>query len=680
MLERSTPVHRLRGGAVVLLCIATAAICAGVSPALAAWAEGAWPFRRAVDVEWVPDKMTGDELAVADILTLGGHVASGENIRVMSEEGKYVPARVLMIGPGDRMRVLFAPARGVRRHYIYFGHPKAPPPPRGLDDVPIRCGLLMEMRKLEGPLASNFKQIEAAFDRSKRIIGRTMVSRLYLGFNPFNEEVEVVSRFAGTLRCPMDGQYGIAGSASDHAAVYIDGKPVLWIPDNPADIRFNTTVELKRGNHEIVVYHINRVGEQRLTVAWKLPDADRFELIPSRAFGVLPRVTVGALEEKDRLLTADMKIDYIGECFYADHYSHRYRFTAQGAAGSSRGLVPKYEWDFGDGQTAQGQTVEHVFLTDGEYPVKLTARAGLQSDSKTQRLFVSRQYEVIDNPPADVPSAQGKIVAGYDLDKLPLKAAPWACILLERAKEMAALEKIAMRLAGLPGGVELAVWRNTLESAGQALVSDGRIDSAARVWEAVGPQSPLQPFAAKQYAKVMLWRMGNPARTVQLLEPYAAKYPQDTNLQRMYAQALVLNQKVAEGAKILKSMRGEGLPDRKAAIAGALARTIEYYIGEGDVQSGEQQWDRWQQQYPDDFLEGYSVLLRVRLMEIAKVPEAAARIAEAFALAMPRSSYAPRLLDTASRLLAKTDPVKSRALREMLKQKYPEDPLSQEGR
>jgi hypothetical protein len=70
-------------------------------------------------------------------------------------------------------------------------------------------------------------------------------------------------------------------------------------------------------------------------------------------------------------------------------------------------------------------------------------------------------------------------------------------------------------------------------------------------------------------------------------------------------------------------------------------------------------------------------VLRTKLMELRNRPEAAAKVAEAFATAVPMSPYAPQLLDRASKLLATDDPTKSLALRQLLKQKYPEDPLSQ---
>ena len=80
---------------------------------------------------------------------------------------------------------------------------------------------------------------------------------------------------------------------------------------------------------------------------------------------------------------------------------------------------------------------------------------------------------------------------------------------------------------------------------------------------------------------------------------------------------------------------------------------------------------------PADFLEGYSLLLRVRLMELRKLDLAAAKVAEAFANAVPKSSYSPKLLDKASRLLKTSERIKSVALHELLKKRYPEDPLSQ---
>src|SRR5256885_160476 len=78
------------------------------SLAHAAWPDPPGPFRRSIDVEWAAERGTGEQLATAEIYTGGHHQPSGENIRVATEEGKFLPSRVLMIGPGDKLRILFA--------------------------------------------------------------------------------------------------------------------------------------------------------------------------------------------------------------------------------------------------------------------------------------------------------------------------------------------------------------------------------------------------------------------------------------------------------------------------------------------------------------------------------------------------------------------------------------------
>src|SRR5438445_6280473 len=148
------------------------------SPALGNWADNTWPFRRALDVDWPANHAPQEDLATAEFFTAGHHQPSGENIRVATEEGKYVPSHVLMIGPGDRMRIVFAPIPGVHRYYVYFGHPNPSPPQRGTEDVVYHCGVLLNMHKLNGGLANDFKDIEPLWQRSTQPIGQMLLTHL----------------------------------------------------------------------------------------------------------------------------------------------------------------------------------------------------------------------------------------------------------------------------------------------------------------------------------------------------------------------------------------------------------------------------------------------------------------------------------------------------------------------
>ena len=61
-------------------------------------------------------------------------------------------------------------------------------------------------------------------------------------------------------------------------------------------------------------------------------------------------------------------------------------------------------------------------------------------------------------------------------------------------------------------------------------------------------------------------------------------------------------------------------------------------------------------------------------MALRKREQAAAKLGEAFAIAQPQSPYAPQMLDSASKLLASTDPPKSQQLRELFEAKIPRRP------
>jgi hypothetical protein len=274
---------------------------------------------------------------------------------------------------------------------------------------------------------------------------------------------------------------------------------------------------------------------------------------------------------------------------------------------------------------------------------------------------------------------------------MPLDWLPRATLLHERAARIEPMLAVAAQMAALPKHPDAAQALAALQSASSASIghvqrnkkqvaigTPGKVDptEALKLWEAVPATSDLQPQAARDYAYLLLWNSGDSAKAVQVLQPYQGG--RDSTIDRLYADALILNQKPAEGRKILESfpINQQELVMR-AARSGALARTIEYYIETKDWETGEEQWDRWQQQFPADFLEGYSIVLKTKLMELKGATQGAAAVAEAFAKAVPGSSYSPQLLFKAAKLLEPTDAAKSAALIKLLKDRYPEDPLAQ---
>jgi len=109
-------------------------------------------------------------------------------------------------------------------------------------------------------------------------------------------------------------------------------------------------------------------------------------------------------------ITANNYTDLDIEMMYFNNGKPRADFTVTGLpAGAGQqisfdasnstdpdGSIVSYAWDFGDGETGAGQTVNHTFASDATYNVKLTVT---DNDSKTGS--ITKQIEIATNPASD---------------------------------------------------------------------------------------------------------------------------------------------------------------------------------------------------------------------------------------------------------------------------------------
>lgn len=619
-------------------------------------------------MKWDIERATGEDVAWADVMTAGHADEKGADVRIATDGGKLVPSKILFAGPGDNVRVAFAMPKGETKFYAYWGNPKHDD--KQPDAFKARAGLLMESKTFAGGNVGGFDAIEAAWKNGGERIGAKYLSSGMLGYNPFGEQQQVVSRLTGAVFAPVDGEYVFASSVDDVGALYVDNKPLVFARIGPGDARFSGKIKLTRGRHDLLFYHVDYGGDTRFTIAWRPPTANGFTLIDRAELTPAFGATEGPLEQQKKTLVADFAVQSISETWVHENYAQRYKFTGQTPKGVTGA---KFEWDFGDGQTASGESVEHVYVTTGVYPVRVTAKIGGNNDAQTSKLAVHRNYDGFRGnpltPPNDEPSLFANIVAGYDVNKMPLNWLPHAARLLVAGGKADAANAVARRIATekQPGNVNAAL--DVLRD----LPGDPTVK--IKLWESVPADSALQPAASRELAGHLLWSAGDFARAVEVLKPFEEK---GDALDRVrYGQSLVLAGKAEQGEKILDAIEVKDDPARRVAVSGAMARTIEAYLEDKDWQSGDDAWDDWMTRFPADFVNGYAAWLKVRLIETRGNPSSAAKLAEAFSSAVPTSSYAPRLLDKAAKLLEKSDATKSVALRQRLKEKYPEDPLSQ---
>lgn len=649
--------------------LALVAVLCLVGHCFGAWHDPDSKYRRELMVEWSADKITAEHLVSARFLLNGKQLPDAADLQVTTLQGKPVPYRVLGVGPGDMVEVVFNAVAGTRQYYAYFGSKTPRKSPEGTLN---NGGLIYELKTGTGANASDAKEAKTIFDKAGKVIGARTLSRLHMGNNLFGAGGSTATRVAGHIFAPIDGTYVFALTADDRAALWIDGQPLVFSRNLVGDARFQERLKLTRGWHEFTVYQLDFGGDYRLSAYWKRPDMESFDVIANEFFGTLIQASPQALETQGQTLTADFTATYQGEAFYADRYSHRYRFELASVNKNDR---TQAKWSFGDGQTGTGRQIEHVFLNHGVQEITLQVTLGATSDTQVFHMLIDRDFDRMDNPPTDELGLHAKLVATYDLKALKPDTLAQAIMMFLRTKQTDQAFAAGKELARAKEHQNWPLSIQAIKELREAALEMGQPNRILEVYSAVAADSQLQPRIAIEYAQLLLYGQGDFATAERVISPYAEKEP---SAKRLLAQSLVLTGQLEKARKLFAEMPVTASQQKSQALSGAMARTTDYHIREKQVEAAEESWEKWMSTFPGDFLDGNAALLRVQIITAEKHPLVAAKVAEAYANANPQSTYAPTLLFEAAKLLESSDAAKAQELRSVLRQRYPEDPLSQE--
>ena len=162
----------------------------------------------------------------------------------------------------------------------------------------------------------------------------------------------------------------------------------------------------------------------------------------------------------------------------------RVRFTAGKTPPLPDGT--KYQWDFGDGQTATGPEVEHVYLTLGLSHVTLTAQGPAGTQTARWPLSIFEIEHVVDQFKEGRPQDYAKLAKGYDRSKLSADALQELQHLLAEGDEPAeAVEVGKTFLQRFPNAEPLAQGRVRRLMADCAVrMGKGNLDEAIANYEA----------------------------------------------------------------------------------------------------------------------------------------------------------------------------------------------------
>ena len=676
-----------------LLAIFAAGAATAAEPAAQSWWDERWAARRSFECTGTRSELPGDEVGVVEFFTAGQAAADGRDLRVLpGGSSKPLPVKVLAAGPGDFLRVAFPLVKEVTGYRVYYGNPAA----RAGESFEPRRGLLLEVRPYRGGSPDDLRGMQEIIRKAGPMAGSDFVDRIFFGYNPFGAQSSYVSVYTGWLKCPADGEYVFATSSDDASFLLLDGKLVVQWPGwhgAVPDIRHKQKTALAAGLHKLEYLHVNGDGDGMAVAAWQPPGQDRVAVIPAEAFARVSRGRQTAYELRGQPVPVDFAVRPAGEAYLdSETYLVRAAFTA--LVGPDGGMgADRCAWEFGDGQTGAGGSVEHVYALPGVYQVKLTARVAGVNLECANAVRIERDFDRAIAGRSEAPAEYLAALAKYDLGKLsPAGLAALARFYREVERPEGELAVARAILARPAGEFPDAQYFDQLLLAVRALREDrqgaaGRAE-ALRLLDAaeerfkgakrdnfraqvIRERGDIYYFYANdlekaynEYDKVVSRFRGledNIVRVTKIrLGDIHRERGERAEAERRYreAEALKLNRQK---------------PQVEDARRGALAHVAESYLRTRELEDCERALNIWEWEYPLEKLLGYSTLVRCQLELLRKKPEEVIKQAEVLLKVNPRTDFAGQILlveSQAQRAAGRPDKA-TEALKRII-EKYPE--------
>ena len=382
----------------------------------ATWHLPGWRARAVVEVT-----AAGADPAGVKIVCQGRAQPDGRDYRVLDAQGRPVPFRVMWHEATRYSLIMFrAAATTGTVYFLYFDNPQAPTLPA---DFEPQCGLLYETR--ERPAGDNpqtFAEMQQLIAGSRAQHGARWQRHISNGYNPFGSSDNFISSYRGWLRVPQAGRYWFCTASNEASFSFLNGKELIHWPGRHTEERGihgekNVSVELTAGLHYIEYYHEEVTLTQMAFLGWRSTATGNF--VPVDFTAPRPATVTRYESPPGELLTFEPQL--VDSIWPADGRAAQYtrvRFRSNVAG----------PWDFGDGQTATGDTVEHVYLQTGSYQVSCGPARWPLEVYELQHVTAETQAGSLET--------YRQIAKGYDRTKLtPAALAEWEALLTDAPRK-----------------------------------------------------------------------------------------------------------------------------------------------------------------------------------------------------------------------------------------------------
>jgi tetratricopeptide (TPR) repeat protein len=630
------------------------------------WHLPGWRARAVVEIVR-PTTEAGVDVAGVRILCQGKARADGGDYRVLDAAGKLVPFQ-LVFHDAERYSLLsFRAADPRQRFFVYFDNPKAERapeqvilgpapgagPPKGAW-VPKYGFVYQTLQRPEGDNPRTIAEMAKLIEGSKVRYGARYQRQVADGYNPFGPSDYYISIYRGWINIPKAGKYQFCTISNEASFSFLDGKELIHWPgrhtvDRGARGEVHVQVELTAGLHHLEYYHEEVTLEQMAYLGWRPSgDAGPFSPIPESIYTAPHVAEVTRYEDPDKALAVFEPVisDSVWPAERSEGQWTRCRFQAAKNVALPSGTT--FQWDFGDGQTAMGAEVEHVYLTLGRRTVTLTAQIAGARSTTSWPLLIFEIEHITDQFKEGRPKDYAKAVRAYDRAKLDADSLQELAYLFDESEDLAeavAVGKVFLQRFAAARPAQAARVRRLMADCAVRL-GQGSLDEAIANYQA--SLTAETPPAEKLDVLGRLIRLvgierNMPDRAGPLIaqvEETVKKAPRlDDDARAAYRRAVIaagdvlLWQGKSEGARQLyakaERLSQNPIPSQvRAARIGAYPNALREYLSGGNYGAALNLVDRWDETFPTEKLKGHTFFWRGKILSLRGQPTDAARYLE----------------------------------------------------
>jgi tetratricopeptide (TPR) repeat protein len=632
-----------------------------------AWHLPDWTCRAVVAIP-APSTEEGVDAAGVKILCQGHAKPDGSDYRVLDAAGKAVLFQLDFHDADHYSLLTFKTDNPKQIFFVYFGNPKAAQAAEQTADFPapgagqptggwvphsdfvyqtVDRPRAEDIAKEHDP--DNIDEMTKLLAGSKGKHGARWQRRVSDGYNPFGSSDYYISIYRGWVRLPKAGAYQFCTVSNKASFSFLDGKPLIHWPGQHTTERgvhgeVNVKVDLTAGLHYLEYYHETTPLEHMAYLAWR-PSGDpgQFSPIPE-SFYTAPHVAVVTAYEdaKGPLLYFEPVIaDSVWPVERNEGQYTHVKFAVGKTPALPEGTI--YQWDFGDGQTAAGLEVEHVYLTLGLFNVTLTAQAPSGMQTARWPLTIFEIEHVTDQFKEGRPKDYAKLAKAYDRSKLTAEALQELQHLLAEGDEPAeAVEVGKTFLQRFPTAEPLTQGRVRRLMADAAVrMGKDNLDEAIANYEAALVKET--PAAEKLDVLAHLIRLvGVEREQPEKAAPIFGRAEEtlktakvNDEVQAAYRRTLIAMGDVRMWQGKLDDARaqygkaeklGDFIPSQvRAARLGAYPDSLQEYLDTGNTGAALDLVDKWDEKFPTDKPSGHSLFWRGKVLLRRSQPQDATR-------------------------------------------------------